>query len=129
VHVAELRLGRDLDLQRDALLEARRLAVHRYDCVRVRRVGLRAVVGPLETLYRVVECREALARCRIRLGLPKRLQALQPDRVALAVVVSLEGEAAATGPPGRGEIEPEEDNVRPGDGVDRQPGVLLAAAH
>ena len=129
VHRSDLGLGRDLDVDRDALLQVGRVAVQRYDGVRVRRSRLRAVVGPLEALDRLVQRGEPLAHGRVRLGLLERLQPLQPDRVALRVVEALEAEAAAAGTLARGEVEPEEDDVGPRDDVDRQPAVLFPAPH
>src|SRR5204863_9964002 len=103
VHGADLGLGRDLDLDRDPLLQVRRISVERHDRVGVGRAGLRAVVGPLEALNRLTERREALPRRRVRLRLLERLQAVQPDRVAFGVIEALEAEAAAAGPLARGE--------------------------
>jgi hypothetical protein len=129
VHGAELRLGRDLDVDRDPLLQVRRVAVERDDRVGVRRSGLDAVVRPLKTLDRLVQCGELLAGGRMRLGLLERLQAAEPDRVALVVVEALEGEAEAAGALVLGEVQPEEDDVRSCDRVDGQSGVFLAAPH
>jgi hypothetical protein len=45
------------------------------------------------------------------------------------MVEALEGEAATAGALGRGEVEAEEDDVRPGDDVDGEPASLLTAPH
>jgi hypothetical protein len=58
---ADLRFGRDLDVEADARLEVRRIAVERNDRVCVRRAGFCAVVGPLEALDRLAQRREAFA--------------------------------------------------------------------
>jgi hypothetical protein len=128
VHRADLLLGRDLHVDGNALLQISRVAVERNHGVRVGRAGFRAVVRPLEALDRVAQRREALARRRVRLRLPKRLQTLQPDRVALRVVEPLEAEASEAGTLARREVEAEEDDVCPGDGVDGQSCVLRPTA-
>ena len=72
---------------------------------------------------------EGLAARRMGLRLLEGLHAAQPDCLTFDRIGAAEAEAAKVGPGGGGKVEPEENDIASGNGIDGETVLLRRYAH
>jgi hypothetical protein len=111
-----------LDRDRDGRprIERGRRAVHRADFVNVAVIGLRGVVRPLKSLYRMQPRADGNAGAGRRIDRLKSLQSLKPILFVFGVVAPLDRKPEATRARGGRQIEGEKHDVRAADRPDAE---------
>src|SRR5213076_2381301 len=87
-------------------------------------LGLGAVIGPLKRLERMPAARDPAAGPEAGVGLLEGLGATHPIALVLGVILALDGEAQTPPALRVGEVEAQQHDVRPADGIDGEAALL-----